>query len=199
MCTAWPPRSRTAAGALPRWPRPSPSSPTLLSDKFVARVARDHEAAGVPLVRGQGQLRREARRLHQRLIVDHDELALVRPAVPLPGALVAQQPQLRAAVGGRAVVGNLQLAPARPVLRQEEIVREVGGVGHDERVGGEELRRGHHLVGPSVVRKAHCYLQRRGCLRDSELAGKEAVYLCDGVVAEQRGCDARAVAVLVCG
>ena len=69
----------------------------------------------------------------------------MRPAVPLqedPGALVAQQPQLRAAVGGRAVVGNLQLDPARPVLRQEEIVREVGGVGHDERVGGEELRRG---------------------------------------------------------
>ena len=68
----------------------------------------------------------------------------MRPAVPLqedPGALVAQ-PQLRAAVGGRAVVGDLQLAPARPVLRQEEIVREVGGVGHDERVGGEELRRG---------------------------------------------------------
>ena len=49
----------------------------------VARVARDHEAAGVPLVRGQGQLRGEALRLHQRLVVDHDELALVRPAVPL--------------------------------------------------------------------------------------------------------------------
>ena len=68
----------------------------------------------------------------------------MRPAVPLqedPGALVAQEPQLRAAVGGRAVVGDLQLAPARPVLRQEEIVREVGGVGHDERVGREELRR----------------------------------------------------------
>ena len=110
----------------------------------VARVARDHEAAWAPLVRGQGQLRREALRLHQRLIVDHDELALVRPAVPLqedPGALVAQQPQLRAAVGGRAVVGHLQLAPARPVLRQEEIVREVGGVGHDERVGGAAAQR----------------------------------------------------------
>ena len=95
----------------------------------VARVARDHEAAGVPLVRGQGQLRGEALGLHQRLVVDHDEqLALVRPTVPLqedPRALVAQQPQLRAAVGGRAVVGHLQLAPARPVLRQEEIVREV--------------------------------------------------------------------------
>ena len=50
---------------------------------------------------------------------------------------------------------------------------------------------------PSVVRKAHSYLQRRGCLRDSELAGKEAVYLCDGVVAEQRGCDRGRV--LVCG
>ena len=66
----------------------------------VARVACNHQAAGVPLVRGQGQLRREALRLHQRLVVDHDELALVRPAVPLqedPRALVAQQPQLRAA------------------------------------------------------------------------------------------------------
>ena len=50
--------------------------------------------------------------------------------------------QLRAAVGGRAVVGNLQLAPARPVLRQKEIVREVGGVGRGERVGREELRGG---------------------------------------------------------
>ena len=48
----------------------------------------------------------------------------------------------------------------------------------------------YHLVGPSVVRKAHGYLQRRGHLRDSELAGEEAVYLCDGVVAEQRGGDA---------
>ena len=49
----------------------------------------------------------------------------MRPAVPLQEdtcALVAQQPQLRAAVGGRAVVGHLQLAPARPVLRQEEIL-----------------------------------------------------------------------------
>ena len=58
----------------------------------VARVACDHKAAGVPLVRGQGQLRGEALGLHQRLIVNHDELALVRPAVPL---------QLRAAVEGR--------------------------------------------------------------------------------------------------
>ena len=71
------------------------------------------------------------------LVVDHDELALVRPAVPLqedPRALVAQQPQLRAAVGRRAVVGDLHLAPAGPVLRQSEVVREVGGVGHGERV-----------------------------------------------------------------
>ena len=78
----------------------------------------------------------------------------MRPAVPLqedPDALVAQQPQLRAAVGGRAVVGHLQLAPARPVLRQEEIVREVGGVGHDERVGGEELRRGDRARARRVV------------------------------------------------
>ena len=130
-------------------------------------------AAGVPLVRGQGQLRREALRLHQRLVVDHDELALVRPTVPLqqdPGALVAQQPQLRTAVGGRAVVGNLQLAPARPVLRQEEIVREVGGVGHDERVGGEELRRGdraraRHVAADHAARRHSAARGREGAVQ----------------------------------
>ena len=59
---------------------------TRLSDKSVKLVlqttlpvSRDHQAAGVPLVRGQGQLRREALRLHQRLVVDHDQLALDRP------------------------------------------------------------------------------------------------------------------------
>ena len=46
---------------------------------------------------------------------------------------------------------------------------------------------------------ARC-LQGRGRLRDAELVGKEAVHLCDGVVAEQRGCDARGrCRVLVCG
>ena len=41
---------------------------------------------------------------------------------------------------------------------------------------------------------------RQGRLRDSELAGKEAVHLRDGVVAEQRGGDARGRRrVLVCG
>ena len=133
----------------------------------VARVACDHQAAGVPLVRGQGQLRGEALRLHQRLVVDHDEFALVRPAVPLqedPRALVALQPQLQAAVGGRAVVGHLQLAPARPVLRQEEIVQEVGGVGHGER--GEELRRGdrararHVATPPLMAVKVQCRLSQ---------------------------------------
>ena len=132
----------------------------------VARVARDHQAAGVPLVR---QLRGEALRLHQRLVVDHDELALVRPAVSLqqnPRALVAQQPQLRAAVGGRAVVGHLQLAPARPVLRQEEIAREVGGVGHGERVGGEELRRGDRARARHVA--AHHAARRHSAARGRE-------------------------------
>ena len=47
---------------------------------------------------------------------------------------------------------------ARPVLRQEEIVREVGGVGHDERVGGEELRRGdraraRHIAADHAARR----------------------------------------------
>ena len=52
----------------------------------VARVACDHQAAGVPLVRGQGQLRGEALGLHQRLVVDHDELAPGRSSGPLSGA-----------------------------------------------------------------------------------------------------------------
>ena len=94
----------------------------------------------------------------------------MRPAVPLqedPRALVAQQPQLRAAVGGRAVVGHLQLAPARPVLRQEEIVREVGGVGHGERVGGEELRRGdraraRHVAAHHAARRHSAACGREG-------------------------------------
>ena len=97
----------------------------------------------------------------------------MRPAVPLqedPGALVAQQPQLRPAVGGRAVVGDLQLAPARPVLRQEEIVREVGGVGHDERVGGEELRRrdrarARHIAADHAARRHSAARGREGAVQ----------------------------------
>ena len=96
--------------------------------------------------------------------------ALVRPAVPLqedPGALVAQQPQLRAAVGGRAVVGNLQLAPARPVLRQEEIVREECAAATDARSRkgndwADDLNRGRLAITlkvayawPSNVRPTH--------------------------------------------
>ena len=104
------------------------------------------------MVRGQGQLRREALRLHQRLVVDHDELALVRPAVPLqedPGALVAQQPQLRAAetvVGGHrgqrgvvgrgdgavhgrrgAVIGQLQVHAVRGALGGNHALQHVEG------------------------------------------------------------------------
>ena len=138
----------------------------------VARVARDHKAAGVP-GSWSGTAAWRGSWLHQRLVVDHDELALVRPTVPLqedPRALVAQQPQLRAAVGGRAVVGHLQLAPARPVLRQEEIVREVGGVGHDERVGGEELRRGdraraRHVAADHAARRHSAARGREGAVQ----------------------------------
>ena len=84
--------------------------------------------------------------------------------------LVAQQPQLRAAVGGRAVVGNLQLAPARPVLRQEEIVRQVGGVGHGERVGREELRRGDRARARRVA--AHHAARRHSAARGREGAAQ---------------------------
>ena len=52
---------------------------------------------------------------------------------PAPGSLA---PQLRAAVGGRAVVGDLQLAPARPVLRQEEIGSNVNPRSGDSRGRG---------------------------------------------------------------
>ena len=84
--------------------------------------------------------------------------------------MVAQQPQLRAAVGRRAVVGHLQLAPARPVLRQEEIVREVGGVGHGERVGREELRRGdraraHHVAAHHAARRHSAARGREGAVQ----------------------------------
>ena len=62
----------------------------------------------------------------------------------------------RSCVGGKAwplsdaaVVGNLHLAPARPVFQKREIVREVGGVGHGERVGREELRGGDRALPPA--------------------------------------------------
>ena len=127
----------------------------------VARVARDHEAAGVPLVRGQGQLRREALRLHQRLVVDHDELALVRPAVPAAAARRCRRPRC---------CWTLQLAPAHPVLRQEEIVREVGGVGHGERVGRKELRRGGRARACYVA--AHHAARRHSAARGREGAAQ---------------------------
>ena len=72
------------------------------------------------------------RRARWNILAKHYEgLALVLGGWAVPSrhlgvpSRLAQQPQLRAAIGGRAVVGDLQLAPARPVLRQEEIVREV--------------------------------------------------------------------------
>ena len=61
-------------------------------------------------------------RLHQRLVVDHDELALVRPAVPLQEdtrALVAQQPQLRPAVGAALLLDTYSLLqPAQFFVRK---------------------------------------------------------------------------------
>ena len=78
--TAWLPRSRRAAGAQLRRPRRSPSSPAVRQVRE-ARVA-DHVAA---LVRGQGQLRREAL-LHQS-----SSLIMRSSHVPEdPGALVAR-------------------------------------------------------------------------------------------------------------
>ena len=91
----------------------------------------------------------------------------MRPTVPLqehPGALVAQQPQLRAAVGGRAVVGNLQLAPARPVLRQKEIVREVGGVGRKELRSGDRAQ-ARHVAADHAARRHSAARGREGAVQ----------------------------------
>ena len=62
------------------------------------------------------------------------------------------------------------LAPARPVLRQEEIVREVGGVGHGERVGREELRRGdraraRHVAAHHAARQHSAARGREGAVQ----------------------------------
>ena len=65
----------------------------------------------------------------------------MRPTVPLKEDPRSGCPAARAAVEGRAVVGNLQLAPARPVLRQKEIVQEVGAVGnHRQHTYHQQLR-----------------------------------------------------------
>ena len=109
----------------------------------IAGVARYDQAAGVPVVGGQGQQRGQALGGDQRLVVEHDELALVGAAVPAqedPGALVAGEPQLRAAVGCRAVVVHRQAGPAAAVPGQGHAVAEGACVGHVQRVAGLELR-----------------------------------------------------------
>ena len=45
-------------------------------------------------------------------------------------------------------------------------------------------------MGPRICSPMRPESARLFAARDSELVGKEAVYLCDGVVAEQRGGDA---------
>ena len=74
-----------------------------------------------------------------------------------PCALVAQQPQLRAAVA----VGNQHLAPARPVLRQREIVREVGRVGREELRGGDRAR-ARHVAADHAARRHSAARGREG-------------------------------------
>ena len=81
-----------------------------------------------------------------------------------------------------AVVGNLQLAPARPVLRQEEIVQEVGGVGHDKRVKAKSSPRLSQSSGPAEAAPA---IGQRGARKRP--GGREAC----------RRCCARAVNVAV--
>ena len=53
---------------------------------------------------------------------------------------------------------------------QEEIVREVGGVGHDERVGGEELRRrdrarARHVAADHAARRHSAACGREGAVQ----------------------------------
>ena len=71
-----------------------------------------------------------------------------------------------AAAPGRAVVGHLHLTPARPVLRQSEVVRKVGGVGHGERVGRKQLRGGDRARARHVA--AHHAARRRAAARGRE-------------------------------
>ena len=66
-CAAWPSKScwssATSASAISVFTRLFRQIREARVADHVARVARDHEAAGIPLVRGQGQLRGEALRL----------------------------------------------------------------------------------------------------------------------------------------
>ena len=110
----------------------------------VAGVAGDHQAAGVAVVGGQRELRGQALGGQQRLVVDHDQLALVGRGVSAQedsGALVAGQAQLPAAVGRGAVVVDRQAGPAAGVPGQGHAVPEGAGVGHVQSVAGVQLRR----------------------------------------------------------
>ena len=115
---------------------------------------------------------------------------------------------VRHEVGGRAepvAAGEEQLSAGRQVVGAHDVprVRRQGqGVAvhaHSRGVRGQnhaapllgrtvqfdsETSVGPRICSPmaATTSKADCYLQGQGRLRDSELVGKEAVYLCDGVV-----------------
>ena len=136
-----------------------------------------------------------------------------------PGALVAHEAAVHHEVGGRAepvAAGEEQLLARGQVVGAHDVprVRRQGqGVAVHAHSRGVRGRCSRCWGGPSSLtvrrpwgpgsallwrppprrplRRPDGYLQRRGRLRDSELARKEAVYLRDGVVAEQRGGDAR--------
>ena len=160
-CTAWLPRSRRAAGWSSATSASASSVFTRLSDRLVKLVLQTTLPVLPAITRQPGFLSFVLRdSCVERLFVCASAsllIILVRPTVPLqedPRALVAQQPQLRAAVGGRAVVGTLQLAPARP------------GVGPGERVGREELRRGDRARARHVA--AHHAARRHSAARGRE-------------------------------
>ena len=127
-------------------------------------------------------------------VVDHDELTLVRPAVSLqedPRALVAQQ-QLRAAVRGRAVVGHLQLAPARLFVKKRS--SEKSEVLVTVRVGGEELRRGELVTSPhtTLPRRHSAAVAVKVQSRLSQSSGPvEAAPVMVSVAPVTGGCEAR--------
>ena len=108
----------------------------------VARVAHDHEAAGVPLVRGQGQLRGEALRLHQRLVVcSRKTLALWLPSSRSSGPLETV-PELVASPHTTLPVDTPPLVAVKVQSRLSGGRPGDGQRGARERSGGCEARRG---------------------------------------------------------
>ena len=118
--------------------------------------------------------------------------------LPAPSAPIQARAPSAASVICCRCLAQLAMLPAPwspvDVVGLGHVHHEVGGRAEPVAAGEEQLLPGRQVVGahnvPRVRRQGqgvavHAYSRgvRRGRLRDSELAGEEAVYLCDGVVA----------------